>query len=421
MEKTICDNLLVDERELVEKKFYELTSDELDWEEIKNFVNKEKKKTIFYFDNELKRNTEDNESVLYAWIDTGYTTNNGESIFISLVNYFEYFSGHFIGTGKYLCNGLCDRNPYMAKKYRSNFQNFMKKYQQIKVPHCLRYKKEISDVRKKLEISQSTKIVENCNLRSETCIYEGKANRKQLSEVTEEIYANLLYHCWESIEGLDSYIKVIGRRVSQLLEKKMFDNLIMNKIESVIINTGLMDIYGNDILVIYRKHLKKGVYVAYKIISSKQDYLDEGFSNEQINMQVKPLTFFNENEQNFRPRFEEFDINTRCLNHIVEERKNRLPEKLCNESTEYVTQLIIRELQQGLKILERDYSYAKPIYSDGKISWLFPIRLSTKINEEPELVMVIRKNADFYELKTILAYDEVKDKITAMSLYHKIW
>lgn len=60
MEKTICDNLLVDERELVEKKFYELTSDELDWEEIKNFVNKEKKKTIFYFDNELKRNTEDN-------------------------------------------------------------------------------------------------------------------------------------------------------------------------------------------------------------------------------------------------------------------------------------------------------------------------------------------------------------------------
>lgn len=419
MEFLICNDLIVDETDLIENKFYELTSVRFNWNEMKNFVNEEKERKVFYFDSELKRRMESDKEIIYAWVDTGYTTNEGETIFISLVNYAGYYSGHFIGTGKYLCNGLCNRSPYMTKKFRTNFQKFMKKYHQIKTTRRLQYDENESSEDTVLYVNRDVSIVENDNSQIEV---EDAKCEKQLSAVTEEIYSNLLFPSWKTIEGLDTFIKIIGRRINQLVEKKRTGSFILNKLGSAIVNTGLMDIYGNDILVLYRKHLKLENYVAYKVITGKRDYLDEGFSVEQINDQIKPLSFLDNNEQVFRPTLEEFDVNMRCLNHIVEERKNRFPPKFYNEPTEYVASFIIRALQEGLKIQERDSSYARPIYSDGKVSWLLPLRLGTKITEEPELVMVVRKVADFYEIKTILPYgDEVKDKITAMALYRKLW
>jgi hypothetical protein len=42
--------------------------------------------------------------------------------------------------------------------------------------------------------------------------------------------------------------------------------------------------------------------------------------------------------------------------------------------------------------------------------------------EEPELVLVVRRNKEFYEIKTIIPYDdELKDRITALSLYNGLW
>ena len=66
----------------------------------------------------------------------------------------------------------------------------------------------------------------------------------------------------------------------------------------------------------------------------------------------------------------------------------------------------------------------KPIYSGetGTISWLMPFHIKRTLIEEPELVIVIRKVDEFFEIKTILPYDdEIKDRITASALYSKIW
>lgn len=54
--------------------------------------------------------------------------------------------------------------------------------------------------------------------------------------------------------------------------------------------------------------------------------------------------------------------------------------------------------------------------------WLLPFHINTSIMEDPELVMVITKSGEFYHVKTIYGYtDYVKDKITALSLYSKVW
>ena len=72
----------------------------------------------------------------------------------------------------------------------------------------------------------------------------------------------------------------------------------------------------------------------------------------------------------------------------------------------------------------RDHSYAKLTYSgkDGQVSWMLPLHIKYDFTKEPELVLVIRKVDDYYEVKTILPYDDaLKDRITAMELYGKLW
>ena len=56
------------------------------------------------------------------------------------------------------------------------------------------------------------------------------------------------------------------------------------------------------------------------------------------------------------------------------------------------------------------------------MTWLLPMHVNADFTEEPELVMVICKMDEFYEVKTILPYDnDLKDRITALSLYSKLW
>jgi hypothetical protein len=53
---------------------------------------------------------------------------------------------------------------------------------------------------------------------------------------------------------------------------------------------------------------------------------------------------------------------------------------------------------------------------------MMPLHINKELTVEPELVLVIRKSGDFYEVKTIIPYyDEMKDKITALSLYNGLW
>ena len=81
-------------------------------------------------------------------------------------------------------------------------------------------------------------------------------------------------------------------------------------------------------------------------------------------------------------------------------------------------------LERGIKMQRRRQIVCKSSYSgkSGTISWFMPLHIDAPLSEDPELVMVVRRSGDFYEIKTILSYDdELKDRITALSLYSKLW
>ena len=100
------------------------------------------------------------------------------------------------------------------------------------------------------------------------------------------------------------------------------------------------------------------------------------------------------------------------------------PEELQQISDDILAARIKNALELGLKLAERDKSFVKPNFS-GKyrgIAWLMPLHLNSSFTDDPELVLVVSKMGEFYEIKTILPYDDgVKDRITAMTLYSKLW
>jgi hypothetical protein len=163
--------------------------------------------------------------------------------------------------------------------------------------------------------------------------------------------------------------------------------------------------------------------MAYKIMESKSDYLENGFSKEQILKDIRPINFFDE-ETYFTASIDDFDINHRSLQHIIEERRERFPENVRSLSSNTIATKLNNALELGLKMQKRDRNYAKPIYSTKtkSISWLMPLHINNELMEEPELVLVVRRNKEFYEVKTIIPYDdELKDRITALSLYNGMW
>ena len=251
-------------------------------------------------------------------------------------------------------------------------------------------------------------------------------NSKQVevTRVTKEIYNALLYPSWKSIHGLDRYIKIMGRRIEQLIEQEKTEYFVKNRIGSVIVNSGLMNMFGNDYFILYRFHEKYKIYVAYKVMKGKKDYIENEFTKEQASIKLKPIQFMDENCTFFEATMDEFDINQECLIHIIEERRERFPENLREEPDNKIVEQLMLSLKRGLQIQMRDHSYAKMSYSgkNGKVTWLLPLHINTDFTKEPELVMVICKMDEFYEVKTILPYDDdIKDRITALSLYSKLW
>ena len=418
----ITSRHIVDDVRAITERFEELVDGtRLDLEQVKNFTEINHPGKVFYFDERLNRKDQEEKDSLYCWIDTGYVTEKKEPIFISLLHHDDYYSGHFVGTAKYLAKGIWVRNIYLTNAVQKNLKKFEKKYIHIldKRKNEITYVSTTSGTdQAKAETAIQQSVQEILPIKTDSLKKDNS-----LSAVTEEIFSELLLPTWKSIDGLDRYIKVIGRRIPQLIEAGKSQYYLMNSIGDVVVNTGMLNKYRNDVLVLYKKSLSRTEYVPGRLMSGRASFIDERFSREQSQKQecIDSITFLDEGIK-FDAVKEDFDLNTRCLMHIVEERRERFPETIQNKSLDQIAQAVERELEQGIRIQRRDHSYVKPIYTDGKISWLMPFRVEAKLTEEPELVLVIRKNGEFYEVKTILPYDDhIKDKITSLSLYRQFW
>lgn len=421
MEQIINENLIIDDIEKVQERMQELCGFEIDVQRMVDFINQEEN-TVFCFDPFFNSRELIDKDANFVWVDTGYTY-GGEAIFISLIKREpSLFTGYFIGTAKNLIGGISSHNPSHSHDIRENFSRFQKKYE-TKAAKRVHMHVDLSAIGDDIENvsaegEQKSNIVEFLPVSQDS-------KREELTDVTEEIYHNLLFPMWQTVDGLNRYIKIIGKRIEQLIEQNRSEYYVMNNIRSVIINSGLINMLGRDYLIQYRYNEKHKTYIAYNILESKRDYLENGYTKEQTAKEIKPISFFDHNDDEIRKAtLDDFDVSQRSLIHIIQERRERFPEELRDEPSEMLVSYLFHALKRGVRILQRDPSYVKPIYSGetGTISWLMPFHIKRTLIEEPELVIVIRKVDEFFEIKTILPYDdEIKDRITASALYSKIW
>lgn len=429
MEMNINNTHIIDEVEEVTKRIGQLMGKEIDITESIDFINTEVN-TIFYFDKELKRKSYGDMDVRYAWVDSGYKY-KGAPVFISLINYLGKFYGHYVGTGSFLVNRMCSKDSRNERIYRKNYKVFTNGFDNDVKQRTTKYIYETSGCDKQAQEYNEAQAIEENKKESLVKEIEGKIEleksffeSKELTNVTQEIFDHLLFPSWKSIYGLDRYIKIMGKRIEQLVKDNKTEYYVRNNMGSVIINSGLMNQFGKDYLICYRVHMKYKHMVAYKIMESKMDYLENGFSKEQASVELKPIKFGEMYDFLFCPTMNDFDIKHKTLEHIIEQRIERFPENLRFEESSKIASLLISALERGVRMQMRDKSYTKVSYSGktGELSWLMPFHINAKLTEEPELVIVIVRRGDFYDVKTVLPYnDELKDRITALSLYTNLW
>ena len=449
MEQYLNEKMLVENIEDVVARIQTQSGhDDVDFDKVKEFILNQPA-TEFYFDNKMQGKSNDDEDSLYLWLDTGYVNEKGNAIFISLLRQTGTdvdFKGYYVGDYNFLAKSIVSHNTRYTRIINDNRLRFKLKYEKKiekrEIAHIDTFgtvKAEVIEVKE--PVTAFAEALMNCNIQFGTeepvAIKSVQIERKpvvssnccSMTPVTEEIFEDLVFPSWRTIKGLDRYLKVIGRRISQLIAEDKEEYYVINSTGSVVVNTGIMDHVGNDYHVMYRvnmseKYKNLGGYEVEKLIRSKADYLENGFDKAQAIKFKTPIKFFEDDVKNFKPTMDDFDLDTKDLYHIIEERRARFPENIQQKTNLDIANKLRTELEMGIKMQMRDSSYAKLHYSakHGYTSWLLPFHVEASFNEEPELVLVIAKYGEFYRVKTILPYDDdMKDRITALSLYSRIW
>lgn len=354
-------------------------------------------KTIFFVDDKLRTFGEEQADSVYLWMDTGETDQYDKPIFISLLKqkHSEGYAGMYYGTPDSLANSVKKHYNLSAGECHNAISKFYEKY--------------------KNKLGEKT---QDDEMLQEETTGDSEA-------IAKEIWNNLLVNYWKHQEGLERYIKICGCRIQQLKESGKDEYYIKNNIGSLVINTGLINKYNKDILLYYKWHEKDKCYHVERIIDSKSDLVEENFKREQANKKIKPISFYDDNNIYLQGvTIEDLDISNSALDHIIQERRERMPEDVQKMSDEEIADKIHKSMEMGIEMLQKDITYARPTYSGRtkSLAWLFPFYVNRGINQEPKMVLLVAKNGDFLSVKTILPYDDcIKDRLTSMALYRKIW
>lgn len=164
---------------------------------------------------------------------------------------------------------------------------------------------------------------------------------------------------WNSKKGLERYIKILGKRITQIVDNNFTehetDYYVMNDIKSVVVNSGLINTMGLDYMIQYRYYVGQKTYIAYKLIESKKDYLENKYTKEQAMKKLKPIMFLENNtsQEILNATMDDFDISQKALLHIIEERRERFPEEIQNEDPELITKYILNALPYDDEIKDR--------------------------------------------------------------------
>lgn len=249
-----------------------------------------------------------------------------------------------------------------------------------------------------------------------------------------QLYNRLLIkECWnkKTLGDLTDYIKYLYKKVSCETSKTPIktsgNGYILSSDQSMVcINTGLLDCFGNDLMIVAPTNTSVTKFIkAVSIITSKSGLISLGFNKNSIEILPKPVKFYTDKtELIFSGDLKDFDLDSISkLTHIVKERKFRIPEKYSGMSQEAIAQMVKNSIIQGFRIADRDYRYFVPMFNFEReqIQFLAPIYLDGRLIGEPDVVAIIGETNGFYTLNTIITVEDAKNNARLLTLPGGIW
>lgn len=258
--------------------------------------------------------------------------------------------------------------------------------------------------------------------KNETCTEEIDTQQmcgNMNSSFVKELYSRLLYkESWmtKGMRRLDFYIKNIinlledERALSGNMQKGNGYLYSKNKLRCIL-NLGLIDIYGNDIYILDNTPNKSDFKTKdLELINSKVDLISTGFSQSELKDLPKSfdLSKFHK-DCIFDADIEDFDfLDVVRLNHIIEERRYRFPDKFKDESCKIMCDKLKEAVELAVKISKTDCRYVIPKYDflRKKIQFMIPFHLDNELQDVPELAIIVGKDKNIWNVHTIITMDD---------------
>lgn len=192
-------------------------------------------------------------------------------------------------------------------------------------------------------------------------------------------------------------------------ENKILFNRDKNKI---LFNTNLLDKLAHDLLIVGDIIEISGMchLTNLKISESLSSLKQDGFDVDDRKQPLSPEFFQDINEIIFHTKWS-IDNNAKRYTHIIEQRKERFPEKYQGTEESSLSSKLDNAIGFAKKIAQRNYKFIVPMYypSKHRIQLLMPIYLECTIGEQPDFALVLTPDTkhELYIPETILGLEEV--------------
>lgn len=224
---------------------------------------------------------------------------------------------------------------------------------------------------------------------------------------------------------LKSYLEFELDRLYYEQEKYGWDEKILyNKDRSkALFNTNLIDKFGHDLNIMGDIQLLGGreIICNLEMCPSKLSLRKYGFENYKP---LPPKFFEDINEIVFHCEWE-IDSDILKYEHIIEQRKERFPDKYKNLVADELGQKMDNAIKFATKIAQRNYKFIIPMYypTAHRIQLLMPIYLETSYTSQPDFALVLTPHASerVYTPETILGLDEVYQDARLVAKPEESW
>jgi Domain of unknown function (DUF3825) len=246
------------------------------------------------------------------------------------------------------------------------------------------------------------------------CIPEKWSYRSHQSGIPHPILKSYIENTFEKLK-----VENGGSKILRSDDKKF-----------AVFNTGLLDRFFHEIYIIVHV-LEDGGEICYRnayILNSIKDltrleFTVEGKKIVKQDYLPEPAIFFtNINDVIFQPDIE-IDRNYDKFTHIIDERRERFPEKYQESDTTELARKLDSSINDAIAIAKRNYKLVIPMYRPqaAKIQLLMPIYLSGSFNSIPDFALVLDLEDGIYTPETILPLDAAYQNARLITKPDELW